>query len=77
MKVTYHQISLPESYYYDLHTTFTAKGLLDPPTRYGLNYTTPRKGGESTDGSLLKFGSEMIIYERFPGFSNHFKQPQV
>ena len=31
MKVTCHQISLPESNYYDFHTTFTAEGLLDPP----------------------------------------------
>ena len=31
MKVTCHQISLPESNYYDFHTTFTAAGMLDPP----------------------------------------------
>ena len=31
MKVTCHQISLPESNYYDFHTTFTDAGLLPPP----------------------------------------------
>ena len=31
MKVTFYQISLPESNYYDFNKTFTAAGMLDSP----------------------------------------------